>query len=242
MTIAVLISGQLRSAAACIESTRRHVLEPLQRLGHCDIFCHVGSDADPAPLSAYAPREVVVADPPDFDPTPYLRRGAEPHPTADDIRRLLVQFWRLEQSNRLKKRAETALARRYDWVVRLRTDSLYFTDIEDLASLDSRAIYLPTFGNYWGYNDRFAYGGSEAMDRYHDKLGAPLDAALSAGARFHPESLLRAILDRAAIPVRRSGIIFDTLRKDGTRLTLTWAAEYGDILPDFLPDWRRQSA
>lgn len=237
MRIAVLLSGQLRSAAFCFPSLRRHVLD---RLGPCDIFAHIADDADVSLVSRLNPRALVVVNAPAFDEKDYRSHAGHDFGAApEDVQRLLAQLWRLEQSNRLRLEAEHADGARYDWVLRVRPDTLYHTDIEDLGGLDPAYVYLPTFGNFHGYNDRFAFGGAAVMDVYHARLGEPLDTYLAAGGVLHPECILRGILDRADIPVRRTGVIFDTLRPNGTRLALTWSHHYGDVIPDFLPEWRR---
>ena len=238
MKIAVLLSGQMRSAAFCLDSLRRHVLD---RLGPHDLFAHVADDADTHLAERLSPRVLVAANPPALDEENLIHRSGHDFGGAPgDVARLLAQFWRLQESNALKTAAEATAGARYDWVLRVRPDSFYHTDIEDLATLDPTAVYVPTFGNYHGYNDRFAFGGSAAMDVYHHKLGTPLHAHLGAGGVLHPESILRGVLDRAGIPVHRTQIIFDTLRPDGTRLTLTWSPASGDVLPDFMPPWRHR--
>lgn len=237
MKIAVLLSGQLRSAALCLDSLRRHVLEPI---GPHDLFAHVADDPGVRLVERLRPRDLVVAAPPSFDEGNLVHRSGRGFGgTPGDVHRLLAQFWRLEESCRLKCAAETTDGVPYDWVLRVRPDSLYHRPIEDLSTLDPGAVYLPGFGNFHGYNDRFAFGGSAPMDTYHRRLGEPLMDYLAAGGVLHPESILRGVLDRAAVRVRRTGMIFDTLRVDGTRLTITWSPDYGDVPPDYLPEWRQ---
>jgi len=96
---------------------------------------------------------------------------------------------------------------------------------------------VPTFSNYWGYQDRFAFGGSAAMDVYHDKLRL-LDEFVAGGGIFHPETILKWVLDRAGTPVQRTGVVFDTVRKNGERLRPVWHETYGDVLPP----WKRAVA
>ena len=227
MKTAVLISGQMRSADVCLPSIQKHVLS---RLGDFDIIAHVADDKDAWKLELFEPAKAVVITQPLFNEKNYIHRTGR---GVIGVQQVLRMFWSLEESNKLRKQVEAERGIRYDWVVRLRPDTQFFSDIEDLATLDPAAAYVPTFCNYWGYQDRFAFGGSSAMDAYHEKTGALLDAYIAEGGIFHPETYLKWALDRSGTQVSRTQILFDTLRMDGSRIRACWHELYGDMVPDW---------
>lgn len=224
MKTAVLISGQMRSAATCLPSIQKHVLE---RIGDYDLFAHVADDADTWTAELFEPTKLVVVKQPELDEKNYIHRTGR---GVIGVQQVLRMFWSMEESNKLKQQAEAERGAKYDWVIRLRPDTQFFSNIEDLATCDPRAIYIPTFCNYWGYQDRFAFGGSAEMDVYHHKL-ALLDTFVAEGGIYHPETILKWCIDRAGTPVNRTEIMFDTLRKNGERIRACWHECYGDVIP-----------
>ncbi|MDD2763130.1 MAG: hypothetical protein PHE83_04030 [Opitutaceae bacterium] len=229
MKTAVLISGQMRSLDVCITSIQKHVLD---RIGDYDVLAHVADDEDAWKVELLEPKQCLVVAQPTFDEKNYIHRSGR---GVIGIQPVLRMFWSMEESNKLRRAAEAGRGAPYDWVIRLRPDTQFFSDIEDLAACDPSAVYLPTFCNYWGYQDRFAFGGVRAMDAYHDKC-ALVDTCMAAGGVFHPESILKWAIDHAGVPVKRTEILFDTLRKNGSRIRPVWEERYGDVVPA----WKRE--
>jgi hypothetical protein len=225
MKTAVLLSGQMRSADVCLASIQKHVLS---RLGDYDLLAHIADDEDAWKLELFEPTRAVVVKQPKFDEKNYIHRTGR---GVIGVQQVLRMFWSMEESNKLKKQAEAERGAPYDWVIRLRPDTQFFSDLEDLATLEPDAAYIPTFCNYWGYQDRFAFGSSKWMDAYHDKCGDLLDTYIAEGGIYHPETYLKWVLDRAGAPIKRTQILFDTLRKDGSRIRASWHKCYGDIVP-----------
>jgi len=225
----------MRSADVCLASIQQHVLS---RIGDHDIIAHIADDEDAWKLELFEPARAVVEQQPEFDEKNYIHRTGR---GVIGVQQVLRMFWSMEQSNKLKKQLEAERGAPYDWVIRLRPDTQFFSDIEDLTTLDPNAVYVPTFCNYWGYQDRFAFGSSKWMDVYHDKFGSfggdkcgnLLDTYIAEGGIYHPESYLKWVLDRAGTPVQRTQILFDTLRKDGSRIRAYWDECYRDIVPEW---------
>ncbi len=228
MKTAVLVSGQMRSLECCLSSIQKRVLS---RIGSYDVIAHVAEDEDAWKVEMLEPRKCVVVKQPTFDEKNYVHRSGR---GVSGIQQVLRMLWSLEESNRLRHEVEKEAGAAYDWVIRLRPDTEFFSDIEDLANCDPAAVYIPTFCNYWGLHDRFAFGGGKAMDAYHEKFGL-LDSYIEQGGIYHPESFLKWTIDRAATPVRRTEIIFDTVRKNRSRIVPYWQASMGDALPE----WKR---
>ncbi len=226
MKTAVLVSGQMRSLDGCIASIQKHVLD---RIGDHDVIAHVADDEDAWKVELLEPAQCVVVRQPEFDEKNYIHRSGR---GVIGIQPVLRMLWSMEESNRLRKEREAAQGFRYDWIIRLRPDTQFYSDMEDLAACDASSAYVPTFSNYYGYQDRFAFGGPVAMDAYHDKFRL-LDAYVEQGGIFHPETLLKWALDRAGVTVRRTEVIFDTLRKNGLRKRPAWEARFGDQIPEW---------
>jgi hypothetical protein len=224
MKTAVLVSGQMRSLDLCLPTIQKHVLD---KIGDYDLIAHVADDEDAWKIEVMEPRRCVVVAQPELDEKNYLHRTGR---GVIGVQQVLRMFWSMEESNKLRHEAEAERGAPYDWVIRLRPDTQFFSDIEDLSLCDPSALYVPTFCNYWGYQDRFAFGGPAAMDAYHHKLGL-IDDYVAANGIFHPESMLKWMVDRAGTPVKRTQIIFDTLRKNGQRIRPVWHESYGDIAP-----------
>jgi hypothetical protein len=110
-----------------------------------------------------------------------------------------------------------------DCVVRLRPDLVFRTPPE--CPKDD-AIYIPKFCNYWGYNDRFAFGKRCWMEAYFNRYSR-LSEYISMGGIFHPESFLAFSI--GAFPIKRTCALFDTLRKDGSLDVAVSKEEWGDI-------------
>src|SRR5580658_1191276 len=228
MKTAVLISGQMRTLEGTLGSIQKHVLS---RIGDYDVIAHVAEDEDAWKVEMLEPRKCVVVKQPFFDEKNYVHRSGR---GVSGIQQVLRMFWSLAESNRLRHEVESETGKPYDWVIRLRPDTEFFSDIEDLAACDPSNIYVPTFCNSWGYNDRFAFGGGKAMDPYHDKTQL-LDTYIGEKGIYHPESFLKWAIERAGVQVRRTETIFDTVRKNRTRIPPFWDASMGDSVPD----WKR---
>jgi|SRR5271165_3978150 len=228
MKTAVLVSGQMRSLDGCIASIQKHVLS---RIADYDVIAHVADDEDAWKVEMLEPRKCVVVKQPLLDEKNYIHRSGR---GVSGIQQVLRMFWSMEESNRLRHHVESESGAPYDWIIRLRPDTEFFSDIEDLGACDPSAVYIPTFCNYWGYNDRFAFGGGRAMDLYHDKMRL-LDTYIDQLGIFHPESILKWAIDRAGVQVKRTEIIFDTVRKNRARIVPTWDSSMADAVPE----WKR---
>jgi len=225
MKIAICLSGQMRTLDRCADSVRQHILSRYD----CDVFVHAADDPDAWMAGLLEPLRAAKVGQPEFDEKNYIHRSGRGVVAPQGVLRML---WSIQEADAMRRAAEEERGQRYDWVVRLRGDTQFFTDIEDLATLDPSAVYIPTYCNYWGCNDRFGFGGSEAMTVYSQKFGL-LDEYVAGGGIFHPESFLKWALARGGVPIRRTEMLFDTIRKNGDRDRPIWRAECGDAVPDW---------
>lgn len=227
--VAVLVSGQLRTAERCIESINSRVLG---NIGKYDLFACVASDKDTHKLELFNPKKAIVTKQPWLDEKSYLENNLKirdvpfesARPLISGVQAVLRQFWFLKEVNKLKTEAETCRNKPYKWVIRLRPDTLFLNGIEDLTNLNPDNIYIPKFSNFFGYNDRFAFGGSNVMDVYNNRLDR-----IDECPDFHPESILKFCLDSANIGISRTSAEFYTVRLN-EYIYPTYEERFGDVL------------
>jgi hypothetical protein len=85
---------------------------------------------------------------------------------------------------------------------------------------------VPTFCNWYGFNDRFAFGELTAMRRYFMRLDR-LDEYIDADGIFHPETFLGWAMQ--GIHAESTRAVFATVRPEGTRDEPAWHENAGDI-------------
>lgn len=225
MKTAVLISGQVRTLDRCADSIRRHLLEPL---GDYDIIAHVADDEDAGKLELLGRlTHVEKVQQPDLPEGNYIHRTGR---GVYGIQGVLRQLWSLDRSMELAMDwANEASA--FTHAVRLRTDTFFLNTIEPPSTWQI-GTHIPGFFNFYGLNDRFAFGDFWSMVAYHDRF-AHLDEQMARGVIFQPETMLAEHLAHYKVPVHRTAVVFDTIRADGTRVPPAWnaGAQYGDVRP-----------
>lgn len=210
MTTAVLVCGQMRTADKCAAGIRE--LYP-----DATFIVHAVADEDADKAFLFRPAVTVIEPqhemPERREYSWQIARGCH------GVQRVLKQLWGL---NRVWQAFE-ASGIEADVVVRCRPDLVFFVPPEVPAG---SGVHVPTFCNYWGLNDRFAYGDRETMRRYFTRL-AKLDEYIDAGGFFHPETFLAWTM--AGVRLHRTQAVFSTLRPDGTTDEPQWRRGLGDV-------------
>jgi hypothetical protein len=135
------------------------------------------------------------------------------------VQRVLKQLWGLRRVWQVFE----ASGIEADCVVRCRADLAFSVPPEPFEGTGWR---VPTFCNWFGFNDRFAFGDLPAMRRYFTRLDR-LDEYIDAGGMFHPETFLGWAM--RGVPAESTRAVFATVRADGTRDEPQWFANAGDI-------------
>ena len=217
MRTAVLISGQFRTGTYCFPSIKKHVLD---RIGDYDVFAHLADDADAKGIEDYKPLALWVGPQPTLDEKNYIHRtGRQVFGVQQCLRmwRSMHEVWKMAQQSGIG----------YDWVIRLRPDTQFFNDIENLGER-APGVHIPKHNNWWGYCDRFAYMRFEHAPAYHS-LFPGLDHYIMQGGIFHPETYLKWTLDSKGVPVHRTGVVFDTVRPSGDRILPHYTKQTLDV-------------
>jgi len=214
MKTVVLVSGQMRTADKCAADILR---------GFCDaeFIVHAVADDDAHKGHLFKPR-VLVIEPQQEMPerreySIQIGRGCH------GVQRVLKQLWGL------KRVWETFVASgiKADVIVRMRPDIHFRSKTNEIVNVSEPFVAVPAFANWWGCNDRYAYGTRPEMERYFTRLDR-LDEYIDRGGVFHPESFLAADLLAAGITIKKTKAVFATLRPDGTTDEPIWCPGAGD--------------
>lgn len=211
VNVAVLISGQMRTADQCAAGIR--AIYP-----SASFVVHAAADADADKAFAFRPAVAVIEPQPEMpERREYTwQSGRGNH----SVQRTLKQLWSLKRTWQVFE----ASGIEADVVVRYRADLQFLVEPEH----PTPEFTVPAFANWWGLNDRFAWGSPDVMRRYFNRLDV-LDEYIDQGGVFHAESFLAwAMRD---VPVKRTRAVTVSLRSDGTRDEPVWCREAGDVLP-----------
>lgn len=170
MKIALCFSGQPRTFEECFSYVKENLIESNPQ-HEFDLIASFNSDSELSWASEYDFKALEVID---FNKDINL-----PNLTYQDNKytinyppRAKVTFYQLfgiKQVNELRKSYELKNNIQYDYIVRMRPDFKFLTEV-DLSNLTSDKIYIPVEHDHFGYNDRFAIGSRNLMDVYMSRL------------------------------------------------------------------------
>jgi hypothetical protein len=210
MKTVVLVSGQMRTADPCAAGIRE--LYP-------DVPFVVHAVADEDAEKAFLFRPAVTVIEPQREMPERREYSIQIGRGCHGVQRVLKQLWGLRRVWQVFE----ASGIEADCVVRCRADLAFSVPPEPFEGTGWR---VPTFCNWFGFNDRFAFGDLPAMRRYFTRLDR-LDEYIDAGGMFHPETFLGWAM--RGVPAESTRAVFATVRADGTRDEPQWFANAGDI-------------
>lgn len=210
MKTVVLVSGQMRTADQCAAGIRE--LYP-------DVPFVVHAVADEDAEKAFLFRPAVTVIEPQREMPERREYSIQIGRGCHGVQRVLKQLWGLRRVWQVFE----ASGIEADCVVRCRADLAFSVPPEPFEGTGWR---VPTFCNWFGFNDRFAFGDLPAMRRYFTRLDR-LDEYIDAGGMFHPETFLGWAM--RGVPAESTRAVFATVRADGTRDEPQWFANAGDI-------------
>lgn len=219
MSTAVLYSGQARTIARCLPTQHWHVYRHFE-----DLHFFIVWQNDPQAVAGvklleekYGKDRVhakIINDPTDLpliplkyaEHAPYL--NAAPHP------QLLMQHWYQNEVYKLFRETFNEFAGCWPTdIIRMRGDNFFHS----LKTLDRAggSIHTPWWGRFGGVNDRFAVMSDAAAKDYFC-VYPRINELLEAGCPFHPESLLKASLQKSEWTFTDTLLAeFSTLRMNG---------------------------
>ena len=208
MRTAVCLSGFLRACEASYESLNKFIFERFKP----DIFISTWDQDGQAgqlqktAVDMYRPKAIEIQSWPEVLASWGDLAELDKRKRADvTVANVLGMFYKIYRSNQLKRAAESSAGVRYDAVVRLRTDLLFY-DAPDLRGIIPGYVAIGNTFGYGGLPDLFAYGDSGSMDVYSD-LFPRIRSYVNEGCIFHPEILLEWHTKRA-LP---QGVVFSNV-------------------------------
>lgn len=212
MKVAVLISGQMRTADHCAAGIRSIYPDAA-------FIVHAAADADADKAFLFRPAVTVIEPqhemPERREYSWQIGRGC--HGVQRELKNLWSQHrvWQVFEASGISA----------DVIVRCRADLLFDVPPEPYAGGD---VYVPAFSNWWGLNDKFAFGKPAAMRSYLTRLSR-LDEYIDQGGMFHHETFLAWAMK--GFEIRRTRAVTRSLRADGSTDDPVWLPECGDVLP-----------
>lgn len=224
MNVAIIITGQMRTFAACLPNLNYFVFS---KFPGAYFFVSAAKDDDAKSielLEKYAPRRVrhEVVEQPKLEEPPASLMDHAPYavtptrtPGISPVQGILRQLWHLSRGYRFFQ-TESAVATMpmFDYVVRLRPD-LHFHRLEAPFASAALGVATPWWGNYGGINDRFAVMNATAAEAFFTAYDN-LPKLLEQGCPLHPETIMAANLHYHRIDVSRTlDAEFAFRRRDG---------------------------
>lgn len=222
MRVALCLSGHLRSYELTSESIQEFIIQPLS----ADVFIHtwdtvgISPHIDAATVrlktknvlkrvnSLLTPRQIIV------EPINRIY-GEKYRPFLTDKRspvNITNMFYKIYKANELCNNYPV----KYDLVIRARPDLMFSSPInmQDISqAITENCVFLPNFGHFSGYNDQFAFGGTNAMKIYSNCYNE-LDR-WAPTVSFVPETLLKKHLTENNVDVRFTSIYYQLVRANG---------------------------
>jgi hypothetical protein len=209
MKTVVLISGQMRTADQCAAGIRS--LYP-----DATFVVHAVADEDAEKAFLFRPAVTVIE--PQHEMPERREYSWQMGRGCHGVQRVLKQLWGLRRVWQVFEQSGIEA----DCIVRCRSDLVFAVPPEPPAA----GFWVPTFCNWWGLNDRYAFGDLPAMRRYFTRLDR-LDEYIDAGGIFHPETFLGWAMQ--GVKMTRTRAVFSTLRADGSLDRPVWVFDAGDV-------------
>lgn len=171
MKIAICFSGQIRS----LEHTHKNIINFLDKsFDSYETFAHVPLDENSNKFLEYFNKATVVIEKdPKIKKTKLKNKQFETVKHKFGSRKAaklahMLQLYGIYRSNSLKTEFEIKNNIKFDWVVRCRTDLLFYNNYLDLTVLNKDKIYSANFHHYGGINDRVVISSSKNMNIFSD--------------------------------------------------------------------------
>ncbi len=220
MNIAVCFSGQLRS----IELTHKNINKFLNKnFEDYKIFAHIPENKKiNQQFDQYFQNSVYIVE-----KDPSIRKTKLKNNQFKSVKNKfkslkeakiahMQQLYGIFKCNELKKEYEAKNNLVFDWVLRCRSDLMFYDSNLDLSKMNNKYLYTPNFHNWSGINDRFIISSSENMDTFADLYNYILQNEIDG---FNAESIFKNYLDAKSIELREVNTVrFNRVRADGIEL------------------------
>ena len=220
MNIAVCFSGQLRS----IELTYKNIIKFLNNnFDEYKIFAHIPENKKiNKKFDEYFKNSEYMVE-----RDPRIRKTNLKDSQVQSIKSkfkslkkakiaYMHQLYGIFKSNELKREYETKNNLLFDWVLRCRSDLMFYDSNLDLTQMNNKYLYTPDFHSWGGINDRFIISSSKNMDIFSDLYNYILQNEIDGS---NAESILKNYLDIKNIELKEiNSVRFNRVRADGYEL------------------------
>ena len=228
MRIAILIYGLNRGISTSFPSIQEKILSVLTKNNiEYDIYVHTyklqgtysnvrnnekGIHIDPNEMQTFVnPIEMVIDDQGEIDRLHDIKTFNK---HGDPWCNGYVSLWNLIRAlYSLKCVWKLIQTKTYDGVIVVRPDVLFLNElnIHDLLdAIHNDEIYVPSFSDCNGYNDRFALGSQKSMATYCTRYNHMKEYATK--KQLHSETFLKHVIKKA----KKTSIRFNRIRANGT--------------------------
>jgi hypothetical protein len=212
MSVAVLISGQMRTARVCHKSI-------LAAFPGADFYVHAILDDRSDDAELFRPKRLKIE--PQVEMPERKEYTFQVGRNCYGVQSVLKQLDGLAKVYQLYANS----GHRHDWLVRCRAD-VDFTTLPETEDKFVGDIMVPKFSNFYGLNDRFAIIRAGFYSQYFER-GRSLNHYIDHAGIFHPETFLAWAM--AGCQIERTQAVFDTVRTT-EREKPVYSLQYGDIV------------
>jgi hypothetical protein len=230
MKIAVCFSGQVRTFAE--NAPGLHAMFTAAAGGDANVHYYGALHAEDRDWATRWPWHAVTLE--QMEAVPRYHHPALGHPRNKEHPEFcLWQQWQgIMSVGQLLRLHEWLRGARYDWVVRCRFDLAVRAPMERLATLAPTAAYFPRCDNWYGLNDRFAFGPSVLMEHYWTfpyDVGRYLVEPVT--HKVAGEGFIAQHLQARGVPIARTTAVLVTNRGNGKIDEPVYHTAHGDIPP-----------
>ncbi len=228
MKIAVCFSGQVRTFQENAPGLRAMFAAAAD--GEANVHYFGALHAEDAAWAGLWPWQAVIVE--RMERVPRFHHPALGHPRNKEHPEFcLWQQWQGVMSvGQLLGLHEWLRGERYDWVVRCRFDLAVRAPMERLATLAPAAAYFPRCDNWYGLNDRFAFGPPVLMEHYWTfprEVGRYLIEPIT--PKIAGEGFLAQHLRARGVPIARTAAVLVTNRGGGVLDKPVYHPAHGDV-------------
>jgi hypothetical protein len=186
--VALLFCGRVLTHQQCRPTFQKHIVTPLRNAGYeYDSFLSHSSETidndtqDFINNNNVVSYEMVIPNNSHLDHVPLSR-------TKVSKRVSFVMYYHWMNTYRLMKEYSERHSITYDFVIYMRADQYFSSDLILPAKLNNNTVYIPAGNDHTGLNDQFAFGTMDSMKIFTDLYNNVETLYNKTGIGFHTET------------------------------------------------------
>ena len=219
MNVAICFSGQIRALDKTHESINDFLVNNFKKY---QIFAHIPLSSESDKFLKYFRNATVLVE-----EDPMIKKTKLKNKQFESVKHKfgnlktakyahMQQLYGIYMSNNLKSQYEILNKSKFDWVIRCRSDLMFYNSIVNLQKLDNQYIYTASFHHWGGINDRVVIGSSNNMDTFSN-IFKHIQKSKVKG--FNAENIFKNYLDEVDISIKTiDSLKFNRVRNNGDEL------------------------